>query len=99
MARYDRPHTLFYMDPPYWETEGYGVPFELEQYSAMAESMRSMTAKAIVSVNDVPQMREVFAGFRTKCVTTKYTVGNSEKARVPRGELIVMNWSGTLQRV
>lgn len=25
--RYDRVHTLFYLDPPYWETEGYGVPF------------------------------------------------------------------------
>ncbi|WP_041758322.1 DNA adenine methylase [Paraburkholderia phytofirmans] len=25
--RYDRPHTLFYLDPPYWQTEGYGVPF------------------------------------------------------------------------
>lgn len=24
--RYDRPHTLFYLDPPYWQTEGYGVP-------------------------------------------------------------------------
>ncbi|VWC25406.1 DNA methyltransferase [Burkholderia diffusa] len=25
--RYDRPHTLFYRDPPYYETEGYGVAF------------------------------------------------------------------------
>ncbi len=24
--RYDRPHTLFYLDPPYLETAGYGVP-------------------------------------------------------------------------
>ena len=31
IRRYDRPHTLFYLDPPYWETEGYGVPFPWEQ--------------------------------------------------------------------
>lgn len=23
--RYDRPHTFHYMDPPYWQTAGYGV--------------------------------------------------------------------------
>lgn len=23
--RYDRPHTLFYLDPPYWQTEGFGM--------------------------------------------------------------------------
>lgn len=31
IERYDRSHTLFYMDPPYWQTEGYGVPFDIEQ--------------------------------------------------------------------
>ena len=30
VERYDWPHTFFYMDPPYWETEGYGVPFEFQ---------------------------------------------------------------------
>lgn len=37
IRRYDRPHTLFYLDPPYWGTEGYGVDFGLEQYTLMAE--------------------------------------------------------------
>ena len=27
-TRYDRPHSFLYMDPPYWQTEGYGVPFD-----------------------------------------------------------------------
>lgn len=30
MKRYDRAHTFFYCDPPYWQTEGYGVPFGFE---------------------------------------------------------------------
>jgi DNA adenine methylase len=25
--QYDRPHTLFYADPPYWQTAGYGCRF------------------------------------------------------------------------
>ena len=41
LARYDRTHTFFYADPPYWETEGYGVPFPWEQYELLAGAMRS----------------------------------------------------------
>lgn len=26
VRRYDRPHTLFYLDPPYWQTAGYDGP-------------------------------------------------------------------------
>ena len=44
MRRYDRAHTFFYADPPYWQTEGYGVPFEWEQYEQLAEVMQQFTA-------------------------------------------------------
>jgi DNA adenine methylase len=57
MKRYDRPHTLFYLDPPYWETEGYGVPFPWEEYEAMAERMRNLQGKAVLSINDHPAIR------------------------------------------
>lgn len=29
-------YTPFYLDPPYWETEGYGVPVPWAQYELMA---------------------------------------------------------------
>lgn len=90
VERYDRQHTLFYMDPPYWGTEGYGVPFELAEYSKMAAALRAMKGKAIVSVNDIPEMRQAFARLRTKRVSLRYTVGRT--VRPLRGELIVMNW-------
>lgn len=57
VTRYDRPHTLFYCDPPYWGTEGYGVGFGLEQYDRMAELARSISGRMIISVNDIPEMR------------------------------------------
>lgn len=74
MIKYDRPSTLFYLDPPYWGTEGYGVEFGLEQYQEMADLARRIEGKAIISVNDVPEMREVFAGLSTKRVAITYTV-------------------------
>lgn len=91
VTRYDRPHTLFYLDPPYWGTEGYGVDFPFEQYAALADTMRSMKGKAIISVNDVPEMRRTFAGMATKRVAIRYTVGGRQ-GPAERGELIIRNW-------
>lgn len=92
LQRYDREHTLFYLDPPYWGTEGYGVEFGLQEYGSLAEAMRLLKGKAVLSVNDVPEMRAAFKGFRTKKVELSYTVGRSAESRVKRGELIVMSW-------
>jgi DNA adenine methylase len=90
IERYDRPHTLFYMDPPYWQTEGYGMPFELSEYARLADAMRTMKGKAVLSVNDHPDMREAFKGLRFKRVSLVYSVGR--KGRKPAGELIIRNW-------
>lgn len=92
IERYDRPHTLFYLDPPYWGTEGYGVDFGLEQYDRMAELLRTIKGKAAVSVNDIPEMRQAFKGLAMKRLAIKYTVGASGAGRRERGELLIMNF-------
>lgn len=91
MDRYDRPHTLFYADPPYWQTEGYGVAFPWEQYERLAARMRTLKGKAIVSLNDHPDIRRAFAGFDMETLTIDYTVGGGAN-RAPRGELIIYSW-------
>lgn len=91
VKRYDRPYTLFYLDPPYWQTEGYGVPFPLEEYSAIAEAMRTMQGKAILSINDHPVIREVFREFPKQRVAIDYTVGGGGK-KTEAGELIIRNF-------
>lgn len=92
IERYDRPHTLFYCDPPYWGTEGYGVSFGLEHYGRMAELLRTIKGKAIVSVNDIPEMRQVFKGLTSRRLGIKYTVGSSGRGRGEKGELLIRNW-------
>lgn len=92
VRRYDRPHTLFYCDPPYWGTEGYGVEFGLEQYTLMAELAKSIKGKMIISVNDIPEMREAFSGMRMETVEIDYTVGGMQRAKNKARELIIRNW-------
>ncbi|ELM6416041.1 TPA: DNA adenine methylase [Citrobacter freundii] len=88
IERYDRPHTLFYCDPPYWGTEGYGVEFGLENYDHMADLARRIKGKMIISVNDIPEMRRVFNGLNINCVEINYSLAGKG---TPRRELIVSN--------
>ena len=90
VERYDRPHSFFYLDPPYWQTEGYGVGFGFEQYEKMAELMATMKGKAILSINDHPDIRRVFSRFETDRTEINYTVGGG--AGVARNELIIYSW-------
>lgn len=91
IERYDRPHTLFYCDPPYFQTEGYGVAFGLEQYERIAGLMRQIKGKAIVSVNDIPQMRAAFKGFTMRRLSIRYQVGGTRN-RTEKGELLIRSW-------
>lgn len=90
IQRYDRPHTLFYADPPYWQTQGYGVPFPFDEYVALAEIMRQCRGQFVLSINDHPAIREVFQDFYQERVSIRYTVGQGT-ARKEAGELIILN--------
>lgn len=97
LSRYDRPHTFFYMDPPYWQTEGYGVPFEWDQYVKMAEAVRAAKGKVMISINDHPDIRAVFDGLTFHELKIKYSVGNAHGEPTSSGELVITNWDpGTL---
>jgi DNA adenine methylase len=90
ITRYDRTGTLFYLDPPYWQVEGYGVAFGFEQYEAIAEAMRTMQGRAVLSINDHPDIRRVFAGFTIIPLQLRYTL--AREGRELAGELIIKNW-------
>jgi len=91
IRRYDRPHTLFYLDPPYWETAGYAPgAFNFEQYQVMAELAASIKGHMVISINDHPQIRDVFSGLRLKEVPFRHMVGGQGGKQA--NELIYFNW-------
>lgn len=92
MRRYDRSHTFFYCDPPYWQTEGYGVEFGFEQYEQLAAFMRSCKGKVMVSINDHPDIRECFDGLHMEGLDIKYAVANTHGTHTTSKELVIMNW-------
>lgn len=88
--RYDREGTLFYLDPPYWGSEGdYGRElFSRDQFELMAARLRELKGRFILSINDLPETRALFAGFEIEEAELFYGVkaGGATKAR----ELIVL---------
>ena len=91
--RYDRPHSFFYADPPYWKLTGYNVEFGLDQYELLAEAMRNAQGKIMVSLNDHEEMREVFKDFTIKSLNIKYSVGAPDKSRSKNSsEIVIMNY-------
>jgi DNA adenine methylase len=91
IERYDRPETMFFVDPPYWQTEGYGVPFGWEQYEALAGVLRTLKGKAILTINDHPDIRRLFGWLPHQRVPIKYTIGGGGKAKAA-GEMIYRTW-------
>lgn len=91
IARYDRPGTLFYLDPPYYGSEGdYGRDlFDRSQFAAMAEQLRGVRGRFILSLNDHPEVRRIFAGFQFQDERLSYTVGAGAAKSV--GEVIITN--------
>ena len=89
ITRYDGPGTLFYLDPPYWGCEDdYGkAMFAREDFARMAEQLRGIKGRFLLSINDVPEVRAVFGGFEFKEVMTTYTIAAAKAAE--RGELLV----------
>jgi len=82
---------LFYLDPRYWETAGYAPGgFNFEQFEVMAELASSIKGRMVISINDHPQIREVFSALRLKEVPFRHTVGGQGGKHV--NELIYFNW-------
>jgi DNA adenine methylase len=92
LGKYDRPHTLAYIDPPYLETAGYdGGPFGLAEWESLGEAVRGMKGKAIISSGDHPEIRRIFDGMKIQAVPITYHVGG-QKNRPSRTELIIQSW-------
>jgi DNA adenine methylase len=92
VARYDRPGTLFYLDPPYYGCEDdYGrALFDRAQFAAMAEQLRSIQGRFLLSLNDNPEVRRIFAGFSIEAVDVRYSVAGMDRSKLA-GEVIISN--------
>lgn len=93
IRRYDRPHTFFYCDPPYFETGGYQADFGIEQHKSLAAILRAIKGKFLLSINDHAVIRKLYAELKIVPVDTRYTVSRDKyAAQKTCGELLIANY-------
>lgn len=75
IARYDREHTFFYIDPPYWNCENYYGPgiFSKADFSALASQLATIKGRFLLSLNDTPEVREIFSAFIIDSTSVVYS--------------------------
>jgi DNA adenine methylase len=98
IEKYDRKSTLFYLDPPYYNhEEDYGKDvFSKADFERLAMLLAGIKGKFIMSLNDTPEVREIFKGFYIDSVETKYTVGVGKAKNV--GEVLIYNYKEVMDK-
>lgn len=91
IPRYDRKKTLFYLDPPYFGNEDdYGKDvFSRSDFEKLAVILGSIKGRFIMSLNDRPEVRKIFANFKISSVKTTYTVARNNGMKA--GEVLITN--------
>jgi len=90
LAQYDRPSTLFYLDPPYWNRKLYRFNFSEADFVGLEKRLRSLRGKFILSLNDTPEVRKLFGRFRFQEIELHYTA--QKKAGKRYRELLITNF-------
>lgn len=90
VARYDRPGTFFFIDPPYHKAPYYKYNMVFDDYLKMAEILAGVKGRFLLTINDLPEMREVFKNFKRLELKLKYSL--SQKGAPEGKELIFTNY-------
>ncbi len=92
ISKYDRPGTLFYLDPPYHGCENdYGKDmFNREDFAAIAKQLSDIKGRFILSINDVPEIRQLFSKFTIIEAPTTYQLPGNHNGKLVT-ELVITN--------
>ncbi len=94
LRRYDGPGAFFYCDPPYYSHEndyGPGI-FGREDFTRLAQILRQLSGQFLLSLNDVPEVRQTFAIFNFLEVKTTYSTGTQSGQGKKARELLIANY-------
>jgi DNA adenine methylase len=90
LARYDSPDTFFYCDPPYHGAEGYAVPFSERDRTTLAERLRALKGKFLLTDSETRHTRALYRGFRISVMPGKSSAGKDHS--LPLRHLAVRNY-------
>jgi DNA adenine methylase len=91
LERYDRPTTLFYLDPPYWQRKLYRFNFSDQNFVDLERQLHGVRGRFILSLDDHPEVRKLFGRWWIRRFELAYTA--QTKAGKRYGELVITNFA------
>lgn len=85
-----RATRLIYIGQPCWNVDEDEVLFGIEQYEEMASMLAKLKGKAIISLNDHPDIRRIFADYHIETTDIRYTVGGGKGSDAK--EVLIFSW-------
>jgi DNA adenine methylase len=91
ILKHDREGMLFYLDPPYYDCEGYYGKdiFSKTDFEQLATLLSTLKGRFILSINDRPEVREIFKAFTLEQVEVGYSINGGAQAKFK--ELIIQS--------
>ena len=96
LEKYDRPTTVFYLDPPYWERKLYKFNFTESDFKDLAQSLDRLKGRFILSLDDRLEVRALFSRFRLMPIDLTYTAKRT--ANTKHKELLILNFEPSAEK-
>jgi DNA adenine methylase len=98
IKNWDGPATFFFLDPPYYGATKYrtlGPQFTNRDHEDLAELLQHVEAKWLLTLNDHPQVRKLYRGYRMAKIDTQMATwkGPAGSKRPRLRQLIIRNYS------
>jgi len=96
IKQYDRPNTMFYLDPPYFETEDYyeDVGFTEKDHIRLRDTLLNIKGYFLLSYNDCPYIRDLYSkpGIMIESATRLSNIAQRYEAGKQYPELLISNY-------
>jgi len=97
IKQYDRPTTMFYLDPPYYATEDYyeDVGFTKADHERLCKALLGIKGKFLLSYNDCPEIRKLYSkkGIMIESTTRLNNIAQRFDAGSEYPELFISNYN------
>lgn len=90
---YDRPRSLFYLDPPYHNAEKYyDVDFGEPEHRQLCEQLKTLKGKFILSYNDDAWIRDLYKDFNIESISRPNNLAARHNGDHQYRELLISNY-------
>jgi DNA adenine methylase len=78
------------MDPPYWRRKLYRYNFTDDDFVQLEQSLHKIRGRFLLSLDDHPEVRKLFNGWRITPIQIVYTANRRPNLRY--GEVLISNY-------